>query len=119
MSVDKNYYVIGGYDLTEFRADKYSDWKWTEQGEEYTCYQANGKIQLFDDPMSGHYLYLGYIFASGDEYDFDTARFSISDVEKHHKDVETELLKLVEVGIIRKDALMHLQFNLIAFEECR
>lgn len=119
MSVDKNYYVIGGYDLTDFNTDKYSDWQYTEQREEYTCHQTNGKIQLFDDPMDGSYLYLGYIFASGDEYDFDTVCFSISDVENHRKDVEIELLKLVEVGVIRKEALIHSSFNLIVFEEYR
>lgn len=119
MSIEENYYVIGGYDLTDFNTDKYSDWKWTEQGEEYTCHQTNGKIQLFDDPMDGSHLYLGYIFASGDEYDFDTVCFSISDVENHRKDVEIELHKLVEVGVIRKEALIHSQFNLIAFKECR
>lgn len=119
MSINKNYYVIGGYDLTNFQTDKYPDWKWTEQGEEYICRHVNDKIRLFDDPMSGFYLYLGYIFASGDEYDFDTACFSVSDIENHRKDVEAELLKLVEAGVIRKEALIHSPFNLIAFEECR
>lgn len=53
MSVERNYYVIGGYDLTGFKTEKYDDWRWTEQGEEYTCSQINGEIQLFDDPMNG------------------------------------------------------------------
>lgn len=118
MSVERNYYVIGGYDLTNFKADKYDEWKWSEEGEKYTCYQMNGKIQLFDDPIGGSHLYLGYIFAAGDEYDFDAVCFSVSDIEKHHKDVESELLKLVDVGVIRKEALIHSAFNLMAFEEC-
>ena len=33
MSVNRNYYVIAGYDLTEFKTDKFKDWKWTEEGE--------------------------------------------------------------------------------------
>lgn len=118
MSIDKNYYVIGGYDLTDFKTEKYDDWRWTEQGDEYTCYQKNGKIQLFDDPMSNSYLYFGYVFASSDEYSFDTVCFSISDVEKCRKNVEDELLKLVEIGVVNKTALANAKFHLIAFEEC-
>lgn len=117
MSVDRNYYVIGGYDLTGFKTDKYDYWQWTGQGEEYTHNQTKGKIQLFDDPMDGSYLYLGYIFASGDDYDFDTACFSISDIEKCQDEVEAELLKLVDMGVILKPALA--EFRIIAFEELR
>lgn len=46
MSVDRNYYVIAGYDLTGMETDKFDDWKWSEDGEKYTCYHRKGKIQL-------------------------------------------------------------------------
>ncbi len=117
MSVDKNYYVIGGYDLTDFKTDKYDDWKWTNQGEEYTCNQTTGQIQLFDDPMDNSYLYLGYIFASGDEYDFDTVHFDLLDAELCRDEIEAELPKLADMGIISKAALEQTKFKIIVFAE--
>lgn len=118
MSIDKSYYVIGGYDLTDFKTEKYDDWKWTEQGEEYINYQSKGKIQLFDDPMSNSYLYFGYIFASGDEYEFNTACFSVLDIELCRDEVKDELAKLIEAGIISSEALTQAEFKIMAFEEC-
>lgn len=117
MSVEKKYYVIAGYDLTGYETDKYEDWKWSEEGEEYTCNQIKGEIQLFDNPMSGSHLYFGYILASGDEYDFETASFELSDIEKHAKSVESELIKLQEIGVITKDPHFKPVFKIIAFEE--
>lgn len=118
MSVERNYYVIGGYDVTNFKTDKYKDWSWTEQGEKYTCNQSKGKIQFFNDPMSNSYLYFGYIFASGDEYEFDTACFSVLDIELCRDEVKDELAKLIEEGIISSEALTQAEFKIIAFEEC-
>lgn len=119
MSIERNYYVIGGYDLTSYKTDKYGDWSWTGQGEEYLCNQSSGKIQLFDDPMGDSYLYLGYIFASGDEYDFPTAVFDISGIEEHRKKVEAALLELVNASVIYPKALVEPKFEIIAFEEDR
>lgn len=115
MSVESSYYVIGGYDLTDFKMNEYDDWKWTEQGETY----FNNQIKLFDDPISGLYLYLGYIFASGDEYDFNTTCFSVSDIEKHRDEVKIELFKLIDMSIISPKAAMQAEFKIIAFEEFR
>ena len=82
MSVVSNYYVIAGYDLTGMETDKFDDWKWTDEGEKMICYQKKGYIQLFDDPMNGSHLYLGYILASGDEYGFKTAKINLNEVSR-------------------------------------
>jgi len=119
MSMEKNYYVIAGYDLTNYETDKFDDWKWTEEGEKYICNQRKGEIQFFDDPMSGSYLYLGYVLVSGDEYNFDTASFEISDIEKCSRKVKAELVKLQEIGVISKDSHLKPMFKIIVFEECR
>lgn len=47
MSYTERSYIIAGVDLTGFQTDKYEEWKWTDEGERYTCYQTRGKIQLF------------------------------------------------------------------------
>ena len=79
MSVNKNTYGIVGYDLTEYK-DKIcteenceSDWY-----EDLSCYQRVGKIQIFDDPACGDYLYFGYIFFKTDEYDSGDGIHSIN-----------------------------------------
>ena len=118
MSMNKKYYVIAGYDLTGYGTDKYNDWKWTEEGEKYTCNQIKGEIQLFDDPMDGAHLYLGYVLASGDKYDFATTSFELSDIENYSRNVNSELVKLCESGIISKDPHFHPKFKIIVFEEC-
>lgn len=116
MSVNRNYYVIAGYDLTGMETDKFDDWKWTEEGEDYTCYQRKGKIQFFYDPMSGSHLYFGYILvASGDMYGYETSKFKIDEVIKRFGDVKVELIKLIELGVIAKDPK---EYQIIAFEEC-
>lgn len=116
MSINKNYYVIAGYDLTGLTTDKYEDWQW-DDGEKYVCYQSKGHIQLFDDPMSGEHLYFGYILASGDEYDFPTTKFNIDDVNNVKTAVEDELVHLINVGVIDRSALLN-KYQIIIFEEC-
>lgn len=118
MSVNKNYYVIAGYDLTGWDTDKFKDWKWTDEGERYTCYQTKGEIQLFDDPMCGEHLYLGYVLASGDEYEFETTVFDLADVEAKFGTVRSEFTKLQEIGVISKDPQFKPEIKIIAFEEC-
>lgn len=118
MSVERSYYLINGYDLTGMDCDKFDDWKWTDEGEDYFCYQRKGKIQLFDDPMSGSYLYLGYILATGDQYGFETVKIDSEEIVRSNGYVKAELVKLQELGIITKDPKFIPKLGLIMFEEC-
>ena len=118
MSIDKNYYVIAGYDLTGWETDKYEDWKWTEEGAAYICNHTKNHIQLFDDPMSGEHLYLGYILASGDEYYFKTTKFDTETISQVQGHVESELVKLIDLGVISKDPKFKPVYQVIVFEEC-
>ncbi len=117
MSMNKNYYVIAGYDLTALKTDKYEDWRWTDDGEKWLCYQSNGNIQLFDDPMCGDYLYLGLILASGDEYDFRTTAFDVIDVQNGFADVSSSLAYLRTVGVLDTDMCKMPEYKIIAFVE--
>lgn len=117
MGINKNYYVIAGYDLTTVATDKYSEWKWTDEGEAFWCHQSVGNIQLFDDPMSGSYLYLGKVLAAGDEYYFGTTKFDVADIKGAFDDVTFQLCQLRHAGIISQDSRW-LKFQIIVFEEC-
>ena len=119
MSMESYYYVIAGYDLTGCETDKFKDQKWTDEGEKYISNQCKGKIQFFDDPMSGLYLYFGYVLVDGDEYGFNTTSFEVADIEKCSGKVKSELVKLQEMGIIIKDPHFKPMFKVIVFEECR
>lgn len=119
MSMDKHYYVIAGYDLTNYKTEEYDEWKWTDQGESYLCYQRQGQIQLFDDPCSGQHLYFGYILAAGDEYYFETEKFNMIDVQDAFDEVTWELYQLQRAGVINlKDKDVPV-FQVIVFVEAR
>lgn len=117
MSVCKNYYVIAGYDLTELKTDKFEDWRWSDDGEKWLCNQVKGRIQIFDDPMCGDYLYLGFILAAGDEYDFRTTKFDAIDVNNAFGDVSSMLCYLQGIGVISKDHKYIPEYKIIAFVE--
>ena len=118
MSITKNYYVIAGYDLTGWDNDKFDDWKWTDDGEKYFCNQTENHIQLFDDPMSSKHLYLGFILANGDEYDFKTFKFDTETINQVQGYVKSELVKLIDLGVISKDPKFKPRYQVIVFEEC-
>lgn len=118
MSVERSYYLINGYDLTGMDCDKFDDWKWTDEGEDYFCYQRKGKIQLFDDPMSGSHLYLGYILAAGDQYGFETVKIDSEEIVRSNGYIKAELVKLQELGVVTKDPKFIPKLELIMFEEC-
>ena len=118
MSVEKNYFAIAGYDLTGYQTDEYKDWYW-DKGEDYVCNQRKGKIQLFDDPRDGNYLYLGYILACGDEYDFNMGKYDVEYLNKIKGRVRSELGKLVNLGVINKEAKYKEKYQVIVFEEDR
>ena len=118
MSLEKNYYVIVDYDLTGYATDKYEEWRWTPEGEKYTSYQSKGRIQLFDDPMSGNHLYIGYILAANDEYSFNTAKIHLRDFMAYN--CYEDVSHLVDIGVISKDVFTSNNFTqeMIVFEEC-
>ena len=117
MSIDTNYYVIAGYNLTKhINHDKYEDWMWSEEWENYTNYQNKGYIQLFYDPMNNNYLYFGYTLVSGNGWDFESDSFYMQDIEEVKQKIYEELLKLIEIGVIKNDALLE-QYKVIAFVE--
>lgn len=118
MSVSKEYYVICGYDITGCQTDKFEDWLWTKEGESFTCYHRKGKIQLFTDPMSGDYLYLGYIFANMDEYN-DSGKYGIDymGIESKFSDVREKLRYLVEIGAVT-ESVYYCTPEVFMFVEC-
>lgn len=119
MNINKDYYVIAGYDLTGWETDKFDNWKWTDEGKEYFYNQTKGNIQLFDDPMNGNYLYLGYVLASGDNDDFETTKLKTGIANKMKKTVKDELLKLIKIGVIDAEAKRELDgYQVLVFEEC-
>ncbi len=122
MSVERNYYVIAGYDLTNFIVDEqkfYEEWRWTEEGEKYFCGYKKDNVQLFNDGMRGDNLYLGYVLACADEYDFDTVKFKITDIENVKSKVNSVLLHLQNIGLIadNDDFGNPLRYEIIVFEE--
>ena len=115
MSVESKYYAIVGYDLTGCETDKFKDWKWTEEGEKYTCNQVKDRIQIFYDPMSGMHLYLGYILGCGGQYETETTKINLKDINDKVGLVFDELVKLQDLGVIKKNLQEKCQF--IMFEE--
>ena len=118
MSVERNYYLINGYDLANTETDKFDDWKWSDEGEDYMNCKRKGKIQLFDDPMSGRHLYLGYVLAAGDQWQFDTTKIDNDEISRSSDYVYGELVHLQELGVITKDPKFKPKLELIMFEEC-
>ena len=119
MSINRNYYVIAGYDLTSFRTEKYESWKWTPEGENMTNNQRKGQIQFFDDPMDGSHLYLGYVLASGDEYEFPTTKISFSEVERLRPYAKNKVEQLFYDGVFPNTMpLQDLKYEVFVFEEC-
>lgn len=118
MSLNKNYYVIAGYDLTDCETYKYYDWKWTEEGENFLCYQRKGEIQLFDNAIHNNHLYLGFVLASGDEYEFNTDKFDLQDLIDVEKYVKAELDNLISLGVVSDNPKLKPKYEVIVFEEC-
>ena len=124
MSMNKNYYVIVGFDLTKYKTDKFDDWKWEDENERYFCNQSKGHIQLSDDPMTNNHLYLGYVLADGDEYEFNAAKFPICDFEAELPDVYGKIIEVIgyleDVGVIDYGGVKYpyIPYELIVFEEC-
>lgn len=126
MSINRNIYVIIGCDLTKYKTDSYSDWRWTEAGEELLRKRQIGQICLFDDPMDGNHLYLGYLLVDGDEIDMPTYITSIYSLYDYAlgtaNDIINKIEELEKIGIINitDDDWVNdknLRHSLICFEE--
>lgn len=128
MSAFIKYYVIAGYDLTKYKTDKFDNWRWTSENDDYLSYKNKDKIKLFDlyDHMNGkelycRKLYLGYILACGDEYEFDTTKIPLVKPIAHINEVDDALSKLEQIGIIKSDdnVLLNdiLEYQIIVFRE--
>ena len=118
MSIEKSYYAIAGYDLTGCDTDKYDDWRWTDEGEEYCFNKTKGNIQILDDPMGSNYIQFGYILGKGDQWEFDPIKFDIDDICRMKEQVREELMKLIELGIFDIDINYLPKYQVIVFEEC-
>lgn len=119
MSVDVSVYVIAGYDLTDYQTDKYEDFVETEEYDGLTCYQSKGKIQLFDDPMSGNYLRLGYIYGNFDYIWSDTChKIRVEDFDLYINDVTKVRNHLIDIGVISEKAY-DAPYEVIVFNEFR
>lgn len=116
MSVEKNYFVIAGCDLTDTITDTFEDWTYTDRYDDYRHNQIKGEVQLFDDPMSGRHLYLGYILAAGDEYECNTEKFTVDDIQDKEIMVREKLNELISLGVVKGD--QDYKYQVIAFEEC-
>lgn len=95
MSVNKNTYGIIGYDLTDIKdAILTEELCESKEYEDLICYHEIGKIQSFDDPMSGNYFYFGYIFfESDDSYEDVMHSITLSDAVRQKKEIEQTFKK--------------------------
>ena len=106
--------------------EKYDEWKWSKEWEDYTCNQVNGEIQLFDDCEDK--LFLGYIFAMSGEYEhIDSIQYSIhnfdEEEDRNFDEIEEEVLekfsRLQEIGVIEDEDKFAPDYKLIIFDVFR
>lgn len=71
--------------------------------------------------MNGEFLYLGYIFAAGDQYEFETVKVNLEEIEKQRPYVMEKLKQLVNMGVISEDIYKSnsTKYELIVFNEYR
>lgn len=118
MGVKATHYTIIGYDLTPFMTDKFNNWKWTEEGENYLNCQLKGHIQFFDAPTSGNYLYFGYILSENSEYGDEKSSYLIEEIQRQIPTVQTRLKECIKNGIVSGDAEQE-KIRFISFVEWR
>lgn len=116
MSVDKNIYVVFGYDLSghydELLTEEFHD---SDLYEEWAFKHRAGQIQIFTDPMSGGHLYLGYIAAKfEDSYEDQSYITALNNLDACKEMVDAAMGFLP--GKWRMTASQH-KFGLIAFTE--
>lgn len=114
------YYVIAGYDLTGMKTDKFEEWRYTEEGEEYLGIDSKQKnyYHFFEDmtyDTCEFYLYFGHILSVLDEHKFNTDMFDMTQIEVFSNRMKTELKSFQEDGIIKEG---NPPFKIILLEEC-
>lgn len=117
MSISSEFYVIVGYDLSDYINEKYYEWQDSDDAEKYFCSQIKDEIQLFNDPMDNNYLYFGYVLSNGKPFEFDEVKFDVEKVNELKCKVQQELMKLIISGVIKKDAYLKGKCQVIVFEE--
>lgn len=126
MSTVMTDYVILGFDLTSYIDDIYTEeWRTDENMEKWESNQSKGHIQLFPDPMSGCYLYFGYIVSVQDGYEDNIYKLDLSDRKYIEKMYDKTLDALIESKLISKQVLQtvingtKMPFEVICFTEYR
>ena len=99
MSIDRDIYVVAGYDLTRYKTDEFKDWRWSDDGERLMCGRSDMKVWLIED-CKGTKLHLGHIFAKGDDYGLKEADFTTDDVIAAKDGVDKELNDLIKAGVV-------------------
>lgn len=116
MSVNKNIYVVFGYDLSdhydELLTEEFHD---SDLYEEWAFKHRAGQIQIFTDPMSGDHLYLGCIAAKfEDGYEDQSYITTLNNFDTCKEMVDVEAATLPEVW---RERMAQAKFSLIAFTE--
>lgn len=91
MSMVSTHYVIAGYDLSKRRHLLDDSWKWTDDGEKWTCMASDGHIQVLLDIQENPSLYFGFIIARVDEYNEKNIKISLDTILKEKEAVDKAL----------------------------
>lgn len=95
------YYTIVGYDLSKYRNEilnfiNYDEEYFEDWYEKWTCYQSKDNVQLFLDDPSGikEFCYFGYILDCKDDYNKETEKFDLINLQRQKTYVDAKLHEL-------------------------
>lgn len=117
MSTNCEIFLILGCDVDNYITEKYEEWRWSEEGERYTEYQAEEEMQFIEDGMCGMYNYFGYIISNIEDFYGKCTKELSNDVFNKRDDIIAELKKLVDIGVLKEDVL-NKELKLILFNHC-
>lgn len=117
MSVSKEVFLIVGCDIKDCLTDRYKDWKWSEEGERYHCFQEEGEIQIIDDGMSGDYTYIGHIIAKiEDDYSNIQKEINVDAYNFYAPYVVNKIQYLANfIGVLDANKIKDLTINMVLF----
>lgn len=111
MSMHSKHYIILGYDFSKVRNKIIDDdWKWTDEGEKWTCHASRGHVQMFTDINDGYDLYFGYVVDTRDEEDEDTLKVGITELLEAQKKVDAAMK---EINVTFPDELPEFQMIIL------